>query len=181
MPFAIYSPIVEKSGSSPAGPPGNHARLLFLVSSLIIVVGLVLLYSMEGEADFLQWKDGEADLSDARKEKLERELEELEAAEQYVLFARRAGYFPCFNCPGKTQIFLNLGEVWKYGVTTKKETGRYKQGLPDKRLAYLVQYQGPLQECLRREKIKIYYYATLPENLKRNPPLIRPPGNKVDR
>jgi hypothetical protein len=31
------------------------------------------------------------------------------------------------------------------------------------------------------EKIKIYNYALLPENLRRAVPLIRPPGNKIDR
>jgi hypothetical protein len=45
---------------------------------------------------------------------------------------------------------------------------------------YLTEFKGTLSECIKEEKRKIYYYAILPENLKRNNPLIRPPGNKID-
>lgn len=48
-------------------------------------------------------------------------------------------------------------------------------------MIYLVQYKGSIQECLKQEKTKIFNYATLPENLKRETPIIRPPGNKIDR
>jgi len=48
-------------------------------------------------------------------------------------------------------------------------------------LAYAIEYEGSVEECLVQEAQKIYSYATLPENLKRPNPLIRPPGNKVDR
>ena len=112
---------------------------------------------------------------------LERELAKIEQAEQYVLKAGVAGHYPCYGCLGKTDIWLNLNEVWKYGVTTSTQKERYRMGLPHPGLLYEVEYQGPLPECLRLEKIKIYNYALLPENLRRAVPLIRPPGNKIDR
>ena len=119
-------------------------------------------------------------LSPERKAKLDRELEELDNAEQYVLRANRDGWYPCYSCPTKNRIFLLKDEVWKYGVTRKGEKGRYGRWHIEQGLYYLVQYQGPLQECLRQEKIKIYNYAVLPENLRREQQLIRPPGNKQD-
>ena len=119
-------------------------------------------------------------LSPERQAKLNRELEELENAEQYVLRAAADGWYPCYNCPGKSRIFLLKDEVWKYGTTRKGEKRRYGKWHMEQGLNYLIQYQGPLQECLRREKIQIYSYALLPENLRRKPPLIRPPGNKRD-
>jgi hypothetical protein len=111
---------------------------------------------------------------------MEKELWELENAEQYVLLARNSGHFPCYSCGRQAKIFLFAGEVWRYGVTRKGEKGRYSTGLPHKELIYLIQYEGTLQDCLKQEKMKIYRYALLPENIKRTPPLIRPPGNKRD-
>jgi hypothetical protein len=64
-------------------------------------------------------------LSPERKAKLDRELEELDNAEQYVLRANRDGWYPCYSCPTKNRIFLLKDEVWKYGVTRKGEKGRY--------------------------------------------------------
>ena len=138
------------------------------------------LWVLMGEQDFIIWKDGEPDLAPWRKAKLEQELEELDSAEQYVLFVRIPGYYPCYSCFGEEEIFLNLGEIWKYGVTSKQEKGRYPQGLPVYGLEYKIQYEGPTIECYKQEKIKIYYYALLPENLRRARPLKRPPGNKRD-
>ena len=97
-----------------------------------------------------------------------------------MLLAAKAGRYPCFSCTGKSSIFLHQGQVWKYGVTRKGERGRYGNWHVDQGLLYFIEYTGPLQECLRQEKLKIYNYALLPENLARTPPLIRPPGNKQD-
>jgi hypothetical protein len=46
-------------------------------------------------------------------------------------------------------------------------------------LQYVIQFEGTEEECLIREREKIYHYALLPENLARKIPLIRPPGNKM--
>ena len=111
---------------------------------------------------------------------MEKELEEFEQAEQYALFVRASGNYPCLNCGVITEIYLHTGEIWKYGVTMKGEFRRYKNGLPHDGLIYIVQFSGTLQECLRLEKTKIYNYPLLPENLKRSYKLNRPPGNQRD-
>ena len=147
---------------------------------LLMICGLIF-FAANSKDDFVIIKDGKPELVPWRKEKLQKELEELDEAEQYVLIAGLPGWYPCYNCHGVTLIFLEAGHVWKYGVTTKGEKQRYRAGLPAEELLYLVQFRGPLQECLKEEKIKIYNYAILPENLKRAKPLIRPPGNKIDR
>ena len=149
------------------------------IGMLLLLVALAVFILM-GQKDFIVWKDGKPELAPWRKAKLEKELEEIDNAEQYVLLADVDGWYECFNCYGKPQIFLFEGQVWKYGVTTKGEKGRYTSGLPSKNLLYLVEYEGPVNECLKQEKIKIYNYVLLPENLKRERPLKRPPGNKRD-
>lgn len=141
---------------------------------------IVLLMLLIGSAALLFYSKDITKLSPERRQKLEKELEELENAEQYVLIAERDGWYSCFNCPGEAYIFLHSGEIWKYGVTRKGEKKRYGDWHINQSLIYFVQYQGPLQECLKQEKIKIYTYSLLPENLKRKYPLIRPPGNKRD-
>lgn len=161
--------VVTKGQTSvkPKPPP-------ILKTVLVILAALLSLY-----AAYEITKDIPG-LSPERQAKLNRELEELENAEQYVLRAARDGWYPCYSCPGKNRIFLLKDEVWKYGVTRKGEARRYGRWHQEQGLYYLVQYEGPLQECLRREKIQIYSYALLPENLGREQPLIRPPGNKRD-
>lgn len=151
-------------------PPDKIDWKRYVVWLALLVSGFIVLF----------YSHDIAKLSPERRQKLEKELDELENAEQYVLIAERDGWYSCFNCPGEAYIFLHSGEIWKYGVTRKGEKGRYGEWHINQSLVYFVQYQGPLQECLKREKIKIYTYSLLPENLKRKYPLIRPPGNKRD-
>ncbi|MEM6700664.1 MAG: hypothetical protein AAF599_19825 [Bacteroidota bacterium] len=76
-------------------------------------------------------------------------------------------------------IFLNTGEVWKYGYTLKKN--RYLNSfLEGARLEYDPQFAGSIKECRKEEKRKIYFYPLLAENLARSLRLPRPPGNKQD-
>lgn len=124
--------------------------------------------------------DGKIQLAKWRKDKLRKALKELDEAEQYVLVAKRTGIYPCHSCPNSSTIYLETGQVWKYGFTTKSEKGRYQRALESQNLFYLVEYEGTITACLKEEKRKIYFYALLPENLKRETPLIRPPGNKQD-
>lgn len=146
------------------------------------LIGVILLVAAYKGVDFIEvGKDGKLRLSKKRQEKLEREIENLKEAEQYVLVALYDGWFPCYNCGASTQIYLKRGEVWKYGVTINGEKGRYGGGLTSKKLFYIPQYHGSLEKCLIEERKKIYNYALLPENTKRKKPLERPPGNKVDR
>ena len=148
----------------------------------LVVLGIAVIYAAFNveDFDFLIEKDGGYDLSPQRKEKLQKELGEYDEAEQYVIFAAEAGYYPCYNCGKQTLIYLNVGEVWKYGSTRIGKNRRYGNvGIP-LGLTYLTEYVGDYTICQKLEKIKIYNYALLPENLKRSTPLIRPPGNKVD-
>ena len=155
-------------------PSNSPVGFVFLIAALLVA------FLLHKGPSFLDFKDGKAELSKERQAKLQKELDELENAQQYVLLASRAGYYDCYNCGAKTTIFLEKGHVWKYGSTRKGEKVRYGDWHVQEGLYYIVEYEGPLQECLRREKIQIYNYATLPENLQRPVPLIRPPGNKRD-
>lgn len=164
----------KKTDNFPKKPKWNTILLLALG---IVCIGLLL---MSKEKEFIIVKDGEAELAPWRKEKLEKELKEIDEAEQYVLRAKRNGLYPCFNCGGDQTIYLLAGEVWKYGVTRKGEKIRYSNWHVTQGLLYFIEFEGTLAECVKEEKRKIYFYALLPENLKRDRPLIRPPGNKND-
>lgn len=153
-------------------------------SKLPIAVGFVFLLIM-AVAPFLIFDElGNPSLSPKREGKLKRELDKLDEAEQYALLANNNGYYPCLSCKASgvdsIQVFLFRGEVWKYGTTTRGEKGRYRNTLVDKNLRYTPQFVGTLADCLKQEKIKIYQYPLLPESLKRDFHLIRPPGNKQD-
>jgi len=101
--------------------------------------------------------------------------------EQYALTATISGYYPCYQKKSEsTTIWLNKGEVWKYGKTCLGEEIRYKN-LTQLKLKYVTQFSGTEKECLVEEKNKIYFYPCLPECLLRKIKLLRPPGNKIDR
>ena len=130
---------------------------------------------------FIEWDEsGDPHLATWRQKKLAKELSDLENAEQYALKAGVNGWYPCHSCTDTTYIYLHIGEIWKYGSTTKGQKGRYGNTLKNLSLRYEVQFEGTLEACLAEEKRKIYGYALLPENLARQKPLIRPPGNKKD-
>jgi len=114
--------------------------------------------------------------------KLAKEKREIDNAEQYALFAITPGWYECYTCPSRT-IYLFTGDIWKYRVTRKGKTVRYSfASLGDKNLQYITQFVGNYAECLIQEKIKIYHYPLLPDNLKRPDSLrlVYPPGNKQD-
>ena len=137
----------------------------------------------------LNWDDvayfdeqGEPQLKEWRRLDLEKQLEELEQAEQYVLLARTDGAYICYNCSSGT-CFLKKGMVWKYGVTRKGVSNRYPgEWLSDMRLGYIVQVRGTVYECLIEEKQKIFLYPLHLDNQIRKPAdrMARPPGNKND-
>jgi hypothetical protein len=112
---------------------------------------------------------------------LQKKLDELDEAEQYALVARKAGYYPCVHS-GHTLYFLQPGEVWKYGVTTKGERGRYSgQFILDNSVSYIIQFTGTIGECLQAEQNQLFTYPILPENLARpeKDRLLRPPSNPI--
>ncbi len=115
-----------------------------------------------------------------------------ENCEQYALLAVHSGYYPVLyrgKIIANDSIWLNIGEVWKYGKTCNGELLRYtqqiyykdnKQVLNREDLQYFTEFYGSESECLIEEKKKIYNYPLLPECIKRKKQLIRPPGNKID-
>lgn len=153
---------------TPSAPPRTPLFLLLAILTLVLVF-----FGLHFSGDTEEAPDLLPDL----KEKLERELFEIDHAQQYVLRATDDGNYPCYRCPGRTTIFLRRGEIWRYGVTRKGESGRYPAGLADQHLFYQVEFEGNYAECLKQEKTKIYHYAIHPENLRRSFRLDRPPGN----
>jgi hypothetical protein len=146
----------------------------------LIAISLFFLYFAFLKDAFEQGEKGNPRILPEREEKYLRELEKLDNAEQYALLATVPGWYPCYNCLDSAYIFLYPGEVWKYGVTTNG-TRRYSRKFYEvSRLGYMTQFQGTLQDCLREEKQKIYFYFVLPENQRRSFKLPRPPGNKKD-
>jgi hypothetical protein len=142
------------------------------------------------DARRLRWEDvayedkhGKAHLQEWRLRDIQRQHDELEDSEQYVLLATEDGLYECFYCPTQT-CFLRKGMVWKYGVTTKHMGGRYPGNqLINNRLNYMVQLRGTYQQCRAEEIRKIVFYPLHPDNLGRplHERLARPPGNKDDR
>jgi hypothetical protein len=163
-------------GQRPEPRRGGLLRLLGRWSPLIFIA-MALTF-----ADVIVWVDGVPKLHPKREKKLEKEIREIDDAEQYVLTAKFEGWYPCKNCPSG-KIYLYVGNVWKYGVTRRGMQGRYgaKFSYRDD-LSYIVQLRGTYAVCLIEEKRKIYHYPLLPENLMRPDSLrlAHPPGNVQD-
>lgn len=109
----------------------------------------------------------------------DKQIKNIDDAEQYALIANAPGYYECLRCPSK-RIYLHANEVWKYGVTNQGEKQRYTaQFFRQKRLDYLVQFIGTYSQCLAEEKRKLFDYPLLPENITRpdSLKLVLPPGN----
>lgn len=176
---------VRKLSSSvtvPENPkPGKGFSFLWLVA----LIGVsITLWEMAGakKSPIVIDEKGNATLAPHREKKLQKELGEIDNAVQYALRASESGYFPCYTCPdGKGTIYLQKGEVWRYGTTRKGENGRYPSGdygVPN--LTFVPEFVGTYSECLKMEKTKIYHYPLLPEALKRDFILAIPPGNLID-
>ena len=116
-------PIVTKPSTET--PPSERKPGFGFWFLLLFAIGAILLIVAQWEdVDFLdQDEDGNPILSEERQQKLNKALQELEEAEQYALVVERPGYYPCFSCTDSNRIFLNKGETWKYGMTTKKNRG----------------------------------------------------------
>jgi hypothetical protein len=122
-------------------------------------------------------------LNPKEEKKLQKRLREIDDSEQYALIARVNGWYPCLHS-GRTSCYLLVGEVWKYGVTSKGKFGRYNSDfLLDNKVAYFIEFKGNFAECLKQEQIKLFTYPYLPENLARPPAdrLPRPPYNSIMR
>jgi hypothetical protein len=120
------------------------------------------------------------EFSESHLQKMEKELDGLANAEQYALRANKDGYYSCGTCIqqyNKDKIYLYTDEVWRYGVSTKGAARYTDRFYRENNVYYDTEFKGNYYECLVEEKKKIYQYVILPENLKREVPLIRPPMN----
>lgn len=156
--------------------PKAKTPLPFIVAGTLLLIISALKWS-----DVIEYINGEPRLTAKHQQQLQKKLNELEEAEQYALVAMTDGWYPCLHS-GRALYHLHIGEVWKYGVTTKGERGRFTgQFILDNSVAYVIQYTGTVGECLKEEQAKLFSYPLLPENLARpeKDRLIRPPYNPV--
>lgn len=178
----LTPPKASRPAAEPGRQPGHNGW--FILAVLVVLgclgLGVWLIQESSPEPPFYYDDYGNPQAQPGRLKKMQRELDKLDEAEQYVLVATEPGWYPCFNCPDTTHIYLLLGEIWKIGVTTNGPSRYPKSFYKENKLQYIYQFKGTLQECLREEKKRIYHYPILPENIKRKKPILRPPGNKKD-
>jgi len=170
-----YSPVDMQPQPDPPNPQPKKHTLLIVAGALILVVCALKW------GDVVEYINGEPRLTPKHEAQLQKKLNELDEAEQYALIATKEGFYPCLHS-GHTSYFLHVGEVWKYGVTTKGERGRYtSQFILDHSVKYVIQSTGSIDKCLKEEQVKLFSYPTLPENLARieKDRLIRPPFNPI--
>jgi hypothetical protein len=157
-------------------PQRKPATLLIGIAAVLILLALKW-------NDVVELVDGEYRLKPKYQRNLERKAEADDVAEQYALVAVMAGWYPCVHS-GFARYYLNPGEVWKYGVTTKSELGRYDLDfLRTNRVKYVREFIGTEGQCKKKEQVKLRLYPLLPENLARPEEyrLIRPPFNPIYR
>lgn len=161
-------PVIKERASS--------SRTIIL---LPVGVAILIVVALFRTLDFTA-VGGHSPLSPKEELKLQKRLKEIDDSEQYALVAKMDGYYACLN--GPPTYYLKAGEIWKYGVTTKGELGRYKgKFLFQNNVTYIVQFRGNIAECLQQEQIKLFMYPYLPENLARPTELQlpRPPYNPI--
>ena len=147
---------------------------------LMVAVGIIIASVIIIEVVFVK-EEPSPELSRKERAKLEQKMKEIDDAEQYALLAATDGLYTCLHS-GRVTCFLHKGEVFKYGVTTKGEFGRYYTSFMIKHnVIYVVQFKGNVAECLIQEQVKLFNYPYLPENLARLPEnqLPRPPFNPI--
>lgn len=118
-------------------------------------------------------------ISEAQQAKFRADSLKLTKCVQYALIALKSGFYE--RCDGQGEVFLLVGEVYKYGFTCEQNPlDRYsKNYLQENHLDFEPQFFGTILDCQTEEKRKLYLYPILPENLKRpeNKRLILPIGN----
>lgn len=164
--------IRELTPETPSPAPTQAVKIVLWVLALAAGLGVYFFGEHEG-----------AQLSPKAAEKLQQRLKEIDDSEQYALVAAAPGFYPCLHS-GSATFFLKAGEVWKYGVTSKGQFGRYSAVfLARNNVSYVVEFRGNMAECLKQEQIKLFNYPFLPENLARpkEQQLPRPPYNPIMR
>ncbi len=172
--FDIFSDIhVSKPYS--ANKPKNRLRIILLIVLGLLVVAIVY-QSQLSEREKKRDKEIERIKVRPAKSKYDNES----SCEVYSLRARASGWFPCYSCKGTDSIFLFTGETWKIGKTCLGADKRYSD-LAERGLYFFPEFAGTEKDCLIKEKEMIYAYPTMPECLKREYLIPRPPGNRIDR
>ena len=157
-------------------PPISGRPLIIMAIAVLIAIALSTRLE-SGKSD------ASGQLNPKEEAKLQKRLKEIDDSEQYALVAKMDGWYPCLHS-GKGACYLLAGEVWKYGVTSKGEFGRYSSMFISRNnVSYFIQFKGNMAECLKQEQIKLFNYPYLPENLARPPEerLPRPPYNPIMR
>ncbi len=161
---------------------------IFLIFAITVITAYLIVY-----------EKGTHELTKERVKKFERAIRRTVKrkhkkidCEQYVLKAAKSAWYPLLSwgvAVAQDSIWLNKGEVWKYGITCLGELRRYsgqiyyndgKILLTRNELDYEIQLRGTEKECKIEEKTKIYNYPLLPECMVRKKKLARPPGHKND-
>ncbi|MEZ4927924.1 MAG: hypothetical protein R3A50_16695 [Saprospiraceae bacterium] len=150
----------------------------FLIVATCFLIGIALIIGV-----LLKKEAPSPELQPKEKAKLEQKIREIDDSEQYALIANNNGWYPCLHS-GRSSYYLLKGEIWKYGVTSKGQFGRYTvKFLRNNNVSYIIEFKGNMAECLKMEQIKLFNYPFLPENMTRpiNDRLPRPPYNPIMR
>ncbi len=184
------SEVLEKDYPEINLRPKPNYFLIFIIFA--VVVGVAVWYATtvpNKDPQLAPYRQTKRDSAISRVKKRTHKKEE---CEQYALFVTHNGWYPVLHrgiTTANDSIWLNIGEVWKYGKTCNGELLRYtqqvyykdnKQVLSREDLQYFSEFYGSESDCLIKEKQKIYNYPLLPECVIRTRRLIRPPGNKID-
>lgn len=164
-----------------AGNSWNYNAYSYASSSLLLladdasgagVIDDVLIPAAYGVATFkFAYDNGELIAKQAREiAQIAKRSLTLKQGFTYELQATRSGYYP--NVRGG-KVYLNQGEVWKYGETTKGFERYPKRDLEDWGVYMKPIYYGNTIEIKIQEKIMIYGYAIKYGTL--------PPGNRIFR
>lgn len=159
----------------------QHGQPPFIKYLPIILLGFLLVFFAYRWRDFVvQKQDGSYAIHPGRMDEAKKEKEKLENCEVYKLVALKSGWYMCHLC-SQGSIYLNKGEVWKYGYSCSPETRYKKEWLQQMNLRYIPIFFGDMKECRAKEIELIRDYPLLPENMNR-PEYLRlvvPPGSKT--
>ena len=144
----------------------KNPKFVKFIIIFAITLGIIWLISKlpQKEPELLPARKIKRDSAIAR---VYRRNQKKENCEQYALLAIHSGWYPVLYrgvAIANDSIWLNAGEVWKYGKTCIGELKRYpgqiyyydgKYLLDREDLRYIKQFIGNEAECLIEEKMKI--------------------------
>jgi hypothetical protein len=170
----------KKSQILPPKPTKSYFKW-YLLGFVLLLAAIALFFSQTNfEKSVQKNKLGEiTDISEKQKEKFRADSAKLNQCVQYALIANEDGWYE--KCDKTGKFYLLKGEVWKYGVTCEgNPENRYENSFYDNNnLIFQVQFRGNHLACEIEEKRKLYFYPTMPENLRReaHQKLVLPIGN----